>query len=780
MSSELSRLEESQRLHASVREFAARSVLGAGDSGAPRHERRGSSILSLAHDPSLDAEFEALALRIAAHQTGRPIGSLLDVVRQGVASDCFRLGSVFTFETADAKLRFVTSGTTGSHSGTHYMRESATYEELSLLWGGIGLGLRSDEPPTIVVALAPWTGITTPSSLGYMMQRFMERFDGRSLTKARAPEHFALDAPGRWLVSSNGLDVSELRRVCRLSHEVGCRLTILATSFALVELLDVAGDETFPLPSGSVVMTTGGFKGRTRTIEPTVMHAELRRLFGDVDVVGEYGMTELTSQLYEGTARHGELAAAPGVYLAPPWLRVIALDQETLEPLAPGRVGLACFIDLGNVDSAVCLLTQDLVVVDGSSPFGGNRVRLLGRQPKAPLRGCSLAIEALLRPELEHAPDERARWPQPPLRDAGVEDGPRAVEGVLRVEQLVNAARVLADSVLGEPELRRARELAESSGLSVEGVRLAIELSLETGANARDVATLVQTSLRTYGPANGTVWVLLSSNVFTAPLRAIACATALSPHVKVRPSRRDPLFTHWLAATSGMFEVTDELTPAPGDLVLAFGNDETLAKVRGAMPPTVHFFGHGHGMGAAVVARGAVTDQAISALALDIVLFDQQGCASPRLVLLEAGEDAEAFAARLAAELAAWSQRVPPGRSSGAHTHERIWSERVARNLGKVFPAGEGWVAYYETAWAHRYSVPVPPACRSVSLVQSADPTSDLIALRRLLTNVGVAGPTELTRRMESCLPGARVVPLGSMQRPAFDGPLDRRCSLGV
>jgi hypothetical protein len=172
---------------------------------------------------------------------------------------------------------------------------------------------------------------------------------------------------------------------------------LLGTAFALVRLIDDLGQERLPLPPGSVVMQTGGFKGRTREVPME----ELRGLVsGALDVprqrvVGEYGMTELTSQLYEGTIAESALglahfAAAPGIYFEPPWLRVIPVDAVSLEAVPNAEVGLASFIDLGNVDSAVRVVTQDLVKRTG----GG--IALLGRQPGAPPRGCSLAVEALL------------------------------------------------------------------------------------------------------------------------------------------------------------------------------------------------------------------------------------------------------------------------------------------------------------------------------------------------------------------------------------------------
>ena len=111
-------------------------------------------------------------------------------------------------------------------------------------------------------------------------------------------------------------------------------------------------------------------------------------------VVSEYGMTELTSQLYEatlpGSALEAERHGRPGVYCEPPWLRVIPVDPVSLEPVATGEVGLGRIVDLGNVDSAVAIQTQDRV----RRVAGG--IELLGRVPGATPRGCSLAIEEFL------------------------------------------------------------------------------------------------------------------------------------------------------------------------------------------------------------------------------------------------------------------------------------------------------------------------------------------------------------------------------------------------
>jgi hypothetical protein len=101
-------------------------------------------------------------------------------------------------------------------------------------------------------------------------------------------------------------------------------------------------------------------------------------------------MTELTSQLYEGTLPGAALAGPRDVLLEPPTLRVVPVDPLTLEAVPEGELGLARMIDLGNVDSAVVVQTEDLVRrVDGG-------IELLGRRPGATARGCSLAVEAWL------------------------------------------------------------------------------------------------------------------------------------------------------------------------------------------------------------------------------------------------------------------------------------------------------------------------------------------------------------------------------------------------
>ncbi len=167
-------------------------------------------------------------------------------------------------------------------------------------------------------------------------------------------------------------------------------MLVLGTSFAFVHLVDSVGQDSFHLPRRSRVMQTGGYKGRSREVPPDVLRGDLARVFGlDLrSIVGEYGMTELSSQFYERTLYEAD--APLGLYAEPPWARVLPVDPDTLAPVSEGAVGIAKIIDLANVDSAVAVLTQDQVrrVGDG--------FELLGRAPGATPRGCSIAIDELL------------------------------------------------------------------------------------------------------------------------------------------------------------------------------------------------------------------------------------------------------------------------------------------------------------------------------------------------------------------------------------------------
>jgi hypothetical protein len=348
--------------------------------------------------------FDALALAIARFQGERvPALARLAAARgvdltsasdaaaiPAVPCDVFRLARIAAHPPSDDRIVFRTSGTSQGREarGEHAFRTTATYEQAALAWGERLLFPDRDRLRALV--LAPPREEQPDSSLGFMIDRFAAHLGGEVRHGLRAG---ALDVDA---VASAAADA----RVARTPA------IVLGTSFALVHLLDASAGLDLRLPPGSRVMQTGGYKGRSREVPADELRRAVAERFGvpESHVVAEYGMTELSSQLYEGTLAAALGQAAPGqaalgkadararhgVYLAPPWVRVTAVDPVSLAPVAAGEVGIARIVDLANVDSAVAIQTADRVRV---LPEG---IELLGRAPGAPPRGCSIAIDEML------------------------------------------------------------------------------------------------------------------------------------------------------------------------------------------------------------------------------------------------------------------------------------------------------------------------------------------------------------------------------------------------
>ena len=290
-----------------------------------------------------------------------------------VPTDAFKVARVFAFDERDAGVTFRTSGTTLGARGAHSMRDAATYDAVALAFGKAMLGIGPRIP---VLVLGPSEDEAPDSSLAHMCALFSREL-GVSETRTD------------YFVQAGSLQVEALRaRVGSLRADAPALL--LATSFALVHLLDEIGADPLPLPPGSRVMQTGGFKGRSREVSAP----ELRRLLSirfsvpERAIISEYGMTELSSQCWEAT--FVDERAGLGVYAEPPWARVVPVDPETLSAVPRGDVGVARIEDLANVDSAFAIVTQDRV----RRVAGG--FELLGRLPGAPPRGCSIALDEIL------------------------------------------------------------------------------------------------------------------------------------------------------------------------------------------------------------------------------------------------------------------------------------------------------------------------------------------------------------------------------------------------
>jgi hypothetical protein len=335
-----------------------------------------------------------------------------------------------------------------------------------------------------------------------------------------------------------------------------------------------------------------------------------------------------------------------------------------------------------------------------------------------------------------------------------------------RVRRLVEGARSLADpaSALG----RRARaELAVSTRLSPEGVELALSECLETRPSEADLEQLVASVA-----PRAAAYVALPSNVCIAPLRAIALALAESSAVRVRPSRREPVFTKLLAeAAPGHFEVVPELTPSARDSLWAYGGDASLSALAERLPRGAVLHAQGPGFGVAVVEAPLATRSAARDLAADIAPFDQRGCLSPRLLLfLGTAAEARVFAALLAEELEAVAERIPRGRLEPDEAAEIALFRDTFAYAGELLAAGPGFVALSPDE-----RLEPAPVGRNLLISPALDREAALSALRSEVTAIGVAARESLHGTIAQLLPRARRCALGTMQRPPLDGPADRR-----
>ena len=224
--------------------------------------------------------------------------------------------------------------------------------------------------------------------------------------------------------------------------------------------------------------------------------------------------------------------------------------------------------------------------------------------------------------------------------------------------------------------------------------------------------------------------------------------------------------------------MTDSLRARTGDLVHAYGSDETLASIARGLPVGATLIGHGSGFGIAVVDESTDLERAASLLAEDVVPFDQRGCLSPRLVLVEGGADrARLFASALDVSLGEIARRIPRGRLDDSDAREIARYVELMRAAGEVLVGASHVVGFDpdpEGVW-------LGPACRVVHVLpMDAIRVSNLLApVARHVTNLGVAPearePGHFLAAVRLICPGARISRLGRMQRPALDGPVDLR-----
>lgn len=313
-----------------------------------------------------EAEFEALALEVFKFQfeNNKVYRSFCDLLYKHPSdvktiSDIPFLPIEF-FKTRkvicghqDTEIVFTSSGTTGSITSKHYVTNLGIYKEsfrkgFTQFYGAI-------EDYTIL-ALLPSYLEREGSSLVYMVNDL--------IAQSKSPDSgFYLN------------NLSELRETLLRLDSEGKKILLIGVSFALLDLVEA---ETFQLKN-TIVMETGGMKGRRQELIRTELHNKLKNGFGVNTVHSEYGMTELLSQAY---------SKGNGVFNCLPWMHILTRDTE--DPLTiqtKGKAGGINVIDLANINSCSFIATQDLGRV-----YEDNSFEIIGRFDNSDIRGCNLMV----------------------------------------------------------------------------------------------------------------------------------------------------------------------------------------------------------------------------------------------------------------------------------------------------------------------------------------------------------------------------------------------------
>ncbi|MCM4166843.1 hypothetical protein KCTC52924_01697 [Arenibacter antarcticus] len=255
--------------------------------------------------------------------------------------------------TFQPEIIFTSSGTTGSEVSQHFVKDISIYEQSYLTAFEKFYGAINDH---CILALLPSYLEREGSSLIYMADDL--------IIKSKHPDSgFYLD------------DLEHLQRTLLKLEKSNTKILLLGVSFAL---LDMAEKYNLQLKN-TVIMETGGMKGRKKEMIREELHQVLKTGFGVPHIHSEYGMTELLSQAYS----HGN-----GIFYSPKWMKV--LTRETEDPLSiqePGKSGGINIIDLANVHSCAFIATQDLGKVHPDGSF-----EILGRFDHSDVRGCNLMV----------------------------------------------------------------------------------------------------------------------------------------------------------------------------------------------------------------------------------------------------------------------------------------------------------------------------------------------------------------------------------------------------
>lgn len=248
---------------------------------------------------------------------------------------------------------FTSSGTTGSITSKHCITDIDVYKESYLKGFAHFYG---DIEEYVVLALLPNYLERKGSSLVFMVDDLIH--------KTKNPESgFYLN------------NLSELAKKLEELDKKGQKVLLIGVSFALLGLVE---SQQFNFKN-TIIMETGGMKGRRKELIREELHLILQNGFGVPQIHSEYGMTELLSQAY---------SKGNGIFDTPPWMKILTRDTEdALTIQQTGKTGGINVIDLANYNSCSFIATQDLGKVHQNGTF-----EIIGRFDNSDIRGCNLMV----------------------------------------------------------------------------------------------------------------------------------------------------------------------------------------------------------------------------------------------------------------------------------------------------------------------------------------------------------------------------------------------------
>jgi phenylacetate-coenzyme A ligase PaaK-like adenylate-forming protein len=250
---------------------------------------------------------------------------------------------------------FSSSGTTLQQPSKHFVTDKRIYETsfvkgFELQYGNID--------QYCILGLLPSYLERTGSSLIYMVDHMIHR-----------------GQPGSGFFLHQYQEVSS--RIAQ-NQSKGIPTLLFGVTFALLAMADALPIQDW---HNTLILETGGMKGRGPEITRDELHAKLKQSFVGAEIHSEYGMTELLSQAY---AKNGNR------FECPPWMQVFIQDPGDPKQFLPtGKTGRLCVVDLANINSCSFIATDDL-----AKRYDDGSFEVIGRIDFSDLRGCNqLVIE---------------------------------------------------------------------------------------------------------------------------------------------------------------------------------------------------------------------------------------------------------------------------------------------------------------------------------------------------------------------------------------------------